>query len=232
MAERRMFAKTIINSDAFTDMPFSAQALYVQLATRADDDGFINNPKQIQRMLGAPAEDLELLIKERFILSFDSGVVVIKHWKIHNYIQKDRYKPTIYADEFSKLSIKKNGAYTECIQDVYSMDTQDRKEEGEDREGEVISFTHSEREGDMNMDNVENDLSDPTSRREHLGGIGKGVVLLSDDQIASLLDKLSIAEFDKYVGIVADEELKGHKYTKRTHYQAILDMAAKDRKTR
>ena len=129
MAERRMFAKTIIDSDAFLDMPMSTQALYFHLSMRADDDGFINNPKRIQRMIGASDDDLKLLIAKSFIIVFESGVVVIKHWKIHNYIQTDRYKPTVYAEEKSLLDVKKNKAYTlnnECIQNVYISDTQVR----------------------------------------------------------------------------------------------------------
>ena len=126
MAERRMFAKTVIDSDAFLDMPLSAQALYFHLSMRADDDGFINNPKKIQRMVGASDDDCKLLILKRFIITFESGVIVIKHWKIHNYIQKDRYKPTIYQEEKKLLSEKDNKAYTECIQDGYIMDTQVR----------------------------------------------------------------------------------------------------------
>ena len=136
MAERRMFAKTIIDSDAFLDMPMSTQALYFHLSMRADDDGFINNPKRIQRMIGASDDDLKLLIAKSFIITFESGVVVIKHWKIHNYIQSDRYKPTVYAEEKSLLDVKKNKAYTlndECIQNVYITDTQDRL--GKDRLG-------------------------------------------------------------------------------------------------
>ena len=136
MAERRMFAKTIIDSDAFLDMPMSTQALYFHLSMRADDDGFINNPKRIQRMIGASDDDLKLLIAKSFIITFESGVVVIKHWKIHNYIQSDRYKPTVYAEEKAQLDVKKNKAYTlndKCIHDVYITDTQDRL--GKDRLG-------------------------------------------------------------------------------------------------
>lgn len=126
MAERRMFAKTIIDSDAFLDMPLSAQALYFHLSMCADDDGFINNPKKIQRMVGASDDDCKLLLMKRFIIAFESGVVVIKHWKIHNYIQRDRYKPTIYQEEKKLLAEKENKAYTECIHDGYMMDTQVR----------------------------------------------------------------------------------------------------------
>ena len=127
MAERRMFAKTIIDSDAFLDMPLSTQALYFHLSMRADDDGFINNSKKIQRMIGASDDDLKLLMAKRFIIPFDSGVVVIKHWKIHNYIQSDRYKETVYQEEKALLRVKDNKAYTlDCIQDGYSLETQVR----------------------------------------------------------------------------------------------------------
>lgn len=136
MAERRMFAKTIVDSDAFLDMPLSTQALYFHLSMRADDDGFINNPKKIQRMIGGSDDDLKLLIAKRFIIPFESGIVVIKHWKIHNYIQSDRYKPTVYQEEKALITTKDNKAYTldtECIHDGYNVDTQDRL--GKDRLG-------------------------------------------------------------------------------------------------
>ena len=112
MAERRMFAKTIIDSDAFLDMPTSTQALYFHLGMRADDDGFINNPKKIQRLVGGGDDDLKLLIAKKFIIPFESGIVVIKHWKLHNYIQSDRYKPTVYQEEKQQLATKDNKVYT------------------------------------------------------------------------------------------------------------------------
>ena len=135
MAERRMFAKTIIDSDAFLDMPLSTQCLYFHLSMRADDDGFINNPKKVQRMIGASDDDLKVLTAKRFIIPFETGIVVIKHWKIHNYIQKDRYKPTVYQEELSQLSLKDNNAYTldtGCIHDGYILETQDSIELGKD----------------------------------------------------------------------------------------------------
>ena len=141
MAERRMFAKTIVLSDAFLDMPLSARCLYFTLGMLADDDGFVNSPKSIMRQAGASTDDLNLLMAKRFILAFDSGVIVIKHWRIHNYIQKDRYKESKYMEEKATLMIDQNGAYTECIQDVSTLDTQDRLGEvrlGQDRLGEVI----------------------------------------------------------------------------------------------
>lgn len=146
MAERRMFAKTIIDSDAFLDMPLSAQALYFHLSMRADDDGFVNNPKKIQRMVGASDDDCKLLVIKRFILTFESGIIVIKHWKIHNYIRNDRYKETKYLEEKSLLELNKNNGYTEKqplgIPNGYQMDTQvrlgkDRLELGKDSIEEV-----------------------------------------------------------------------------------------------
>ena len=114
MSERRMFTMKIVDSDAFLDMPLSTQALYFHLNMRADDDGFVNNPKKISRMVGASDDDLKLLLSKRFILVFESGVVVIKHWRMHNLIRKDRYNETQYQDELSQLMLKENGSYTEC----------------------------------------------------------------------------------------------------------------------
>ena len=118
MAERRMFTKKIIDSDAFLDMPLSAQSLYFHLNMRADDDGFLNNPNKIQRMIGASKDDLKLLIAKRFILSFENGIIVIKHWRMHNLLRKDRYNPTQYAEEMEQLIIKDNGSYTEKIHEI------------------------------------------------------------------------------------------------------------------
>ena len=135
-AERRMFAKTIIDSDEFLDMTLSAQALYFHLSMRADDDGFVNSPKRIQRMIGASEDDMKLLLAKSFILLFDTGIIVIKHWRINNYIQNDRYKPTMYTDERSMLTLKDNNEYLfedECIQNGYITDTQYRL--GKDSKG-------------------------------------------------------------------------------------------------
>ena len=113
MAEKRMFTKSIIDSDAFLEMPLSAQALYFHLNMRADDDGFVNNPKRITDYVSASADDLKILLAKRFIIRFDSGVIVIKHWRMHNTLKSDRYHPTDYQDELALLCIKPNKAYTE-----------------------------------------------------------------------------------------------------------------------
>ena len=111
MAERRMFAKTIIDSDAFLDMPVTARLLYYDLSMRADDDGFVNSPKKIMKMIGASQDDLSILALRKFIIPFDNGVVVIKHWYIHNYIRKDTYNETPYKEQKSMLEFDENKAY-------------------------------------------------------------------------------------------------------------------------
>lgn len=112
VAEKRMFAKTIIDSDAFIDMPVSARLLYYDLGMRADDDGFVNSPKKIMRMINATDDDMRLLIAKKFIIPFENGIVVIKHWRINNYLRADRYKETTYLNEKALLRIDENGAYT------------------------------------------------------------------------------------------------------------------------
>ncbi len=108
-----MFTQKIVDSDAFLDMPLTTQALYFHLNMRADDDGFVNNPKKIQRMIGASEDDLKLLVVKRFILAFENGVIVIKHWRMHNLLRKDRYNPTQYQDQMAEIEMKDNGSYTE-----------------------------------------------------------------------------------------------------------------------
>lgn len=126
MAERRMFAKTIIDSDAFLDMPATSQLLYFHLSMRADDDGFINKPKSIMRMCNCTEDDMKILVAKKFVIPFESGIVVIKHWKIHNYIAKDRYTETKYKEEKATLELDENKAYTSCIQPVHTCETQVR----------------------------------------------------------------------------------------------------------
>lgn len=113
MAERRMFAKTIVLSDAFLDMPMSARCLYFTLGMLADDDGFVNAPRSIMRQCGASDDDMKLLITKKFVLIFDSGVIVIKHWRINNYLQKDRIQPTKYIEEKATLTVDEKGGYTQ-----------------------------------------------------------------------------------------------------------------------
>jgi len=157
-----MFSLKIVNTDAFIEMPLSAQALYFHLGMNADDDGFVSNARRVQRLVGAADDDMKILLMKRFILAFDSGVIVIKHWRINNYIKGDRYTPTLYQEEKGQLYVKKNGVYTdhpllppppaeadklppsspsdsemapECLQNGTKPEPQGRL--GEDRSGEV-----------------------------------------------------------------------------------------------
>lgn len=110
-AERRMFAKTIVLSDAFLDMPLGARCLYMTLGMVADDDGFVNNPRSIMRQTGATDDDMKILIAKKFVLLFEDGVLVIKHWRLNNYLQKDRYKPTVYQDDYNRLVVDDKNIY-------------------------------------------------------------------------------------------------------------------------
>ena len=112
MAKKRMFNLGVLETDAFMDLPLSAQALYFHLNLRADDDGFIGNPKRITQNIGASDNDLQELINKKFILAFDNGVVAIKHWRMHNAIKKDRYTQTNFIDELNMLHLKENGSYS------------------------------------------------------------------------------------------------------------------------
>ena len=147
MAERRMMAKSIIKSDTFLDMPATTQNLYFHMLLDADDDGFINAPKSIMRMIGAKDDDMKVLSAKQFVIPFESGVVVIKDWKIHNYIQNDRYKPSTLPER-DLLNIQKDKTYTlkgdvskmdtECIQSVsIGKDRLGKDRLGKDRLGKV-----------------------------------------------------------------------------------------------
>ena len=111
MAQRRMFSKQITDTDVFLDMPATAQNLYFHLNMHADDDGFLGNAKTIRRMIGASEDDLKVLVAKQFILIFPDGVAVIRDWHIHNYIQKDRYHPTVYEKDKQKLKVNNTKQY-------------------------------------------------------------------------------------------------------------------------
>ena len=222
MAERRMFAKTIIDSDAFIDMPLSTQALYFHLSMRADDDGFINNPKKIQRMVGASDDDLKVLVMKRFIIPFESGIVVIKHWKIHNYIQKDRYKPTVYAEEKKMIEVKGNGAYTECIQGVSKVETQVRL--GKDS---IVKDSLGECSGSVVDDTA---TATEENQLKLIGGeLGKNVVYLTDRQFNDLLQKLGLDAFNRYMDRLATFIIEKDAHVKN-HYETILKWYEEDTK--
>ena len=112
MAERRMFTKKVTDSDSFIELPSSAQALYFHLNQGADDDGFNNQVQNAMFKSHATIDDLKVLMMKNFIIRFESGVIVIKHWRLHNTLRKDRYTPTNFQEEFKLLGIKDNGSYT------------------------------------------------------------------------------------------------------------------------
>ena len=117
---RELWKRVFGDSDAFLDMPASARCLYFTLGMFADDDGFVGSPKGIMRQCGASNDDMKILLAKKFVLDFESGVIVIKHWRINNYLQNDRHKNTTYIDELNTLSLDEKGAYTKCIQNVYT----------------------------------------------------------------------------------------------------------------
>ena len=169
MADRRMFSKALITSDAFTDMSLSAQALYFHLSIQADDDGFVNNPKRIKRMIGASDDDLQRLIDKEYIISFNSGVIVISHWHYNNYIRKDRYKPTINSEEYKSLMIC-DGKYM-----VNQWSTNGQPSLGQDRiakyslddEDEIKHLIHNKIDYDYlsnNMDTKNKEIMDEVIR--------------------------------------------------------------------
>ena len=161
MAERRMFAKSVIDSDAFLELPVKCQLLYFHLGMRADDDGFVNKARSVLRLIGCTEADMKTLVDAQYLISFPSGVVVIRHWKVHNYIRRDSYKETLYKSEKNRLTVDVDGVYnlavtgssqvcdrsvTEPLQgcdgSVTGLSTQDRLGKdrlGKDRLGKVSS---------------------------------------------------------------------------------------------
>ena len=233
MAERRMFARTIVLSDAFLDMPASTRCLYFTLSMLADDDGFVNSPKSIMRQSGASEDDLKLLFAKRYILGFESGVIVIKHWKIHNIIQKDRYKETTYLEEKALLVLDDKKSYTEakkgldttCIQPVSRTETQvsiGKYSIDKDRVVECSIDTDC----DTDLDDEEAKRNEP----HYIGGtLGQGVAFLSDNQMDALIDKLGLDAFNRYLKRLSDYIIEKDAYVKN-HYETILKWYKQDTK--
>ena len=146
-----MFSLVITDTDDFLDLPISAQALYFHFGMRADDDGFVGSPRKIMRAIGFNKDDLSCLIAKGYVLPFESGIVVIRDWKINNTIQTDRYVPTIYQaekkmlalDESKHYFLKPDGLDTFCIQDVSNTETQTRLDKAREEEGGASPHTLS-----------------------------------------------------------------------------------------
>lgn len=154
MAQKRMFTMKIVDSDAFLDMPATTQCLYFHLNMRADDDGFIGNPKRIMKITGASEDDLRLLIAKRFVLTFEDGVIVIKHWRMHNTLSRDRYVETSYTDEKKMLLLKDNGSYSltggNPIDDTRLIERSGRQTQ--QRRNKDATKTHSDKGLDIDID--------------------------------------------------------------------------------
>lgn len=229
MASKRMFSLDIIDSDAFVSMPSSSQSLYFHLSMRADDDGFVKNPKRIQRDVGSSDDDMKVLIAKRFILPFDSGVVVIKHWRINNNIRSDRYKPTTFLEEKSTLAIKENGAYTEAYKLGIPSDNQvttTRLSQYSIGLGKssfsIDSDKYSNRTGEDS-----GVVDEPPHHDDDLSQF-YGNVYLSENQIEDLIDKLGIQVFDTYVEKLDAFITKNNATNIKSHHNEILKWATED----
>jgi hypothetical protein len=156
MADKRMFSKKMISSDAFLDMPLTAQGLYFHLCMRADDDGIVDSPNKIMREVGAKMKDFTLLKQKRYILVFDSGIVLIKHWFIHNTIKKDRYSASTYIEELSSVVLKENKAYTERTQNGTGMEPVYMQNDSKTERSIEENSIEKEREGGASAFDAEN----------------------------------------------------------------------------
>ena len=221
-----MFTKKVTDSDDFIAMGASAQALYLHLNQAADDDGFNNQVQMAMFKAHASIDDLKVLLAKRFIIQFESGVIVIKHWRMHNTLRKDRYTPTNFQEELKQLGIKSNGSYTldqaqmewlpSGCQAVAPGKVSIGKENiGKERLDEVSVSD------DVATTNEENKL------QVWEGSLGKGVVRLTENQIGALLDELGLSAFDYYVERLADFIIE-KKAKVRNHYETILQWARED----
>jgi len=158
MAQKRMFSLSVVDTDKFLEMPVSARLLYYELGMRADDDGFVNNWKKILTFTGLKEDDIKILIAKQFIIPFDSGVIVIKHWRLNNYLQNDRTKPTIYQEEYKQLGLDENNVYTMDTKCIHRIDKNrlvensiDKKEERKEGKPLVYPYNLEQRDKEMGI---------------------------------------------------------------------------------
>lgn len=202
MAEKRMFAKSIVLSDAFLDMPMSARCLYFTLSMFADDDGFVGSPKGIMRQCGASQDDMMVLLQKRFILAFDSGVIVIKHWRINNFLRTDRHKDTTYQEELATLMIDEKGAYTEI--GIPS-----------DNQLATIGIPSIDKNS-IDKNSIDIDTEPPKNKKSKYGEYQK--VLLTDKEYEKLeKDFTNRDELIKFL----DEYIERKGYKAKSHYLCI-----------
>ncbi len=217
MSERRMFSRTVLESDRFIDLSAKAKVLYLYLCLSADDDGAVSNPKTVARTVGSTNVDIEDLVDAGFIISFPSGIVVICHWRIHNRIQKDRYKPTLHKNDFALLKLDGNvyrladNTDTACVRLVSGTDTQDSI--GQDRTGEV---------------SADNDLLCGSHTHGETKPYGEFQnVLLTDDELSRL--KTDVANYADYIEALSGYMARTGKAYK-SHYATIKAWYNKDKK--
>lgn len=238
MAERRMFHSTVVGSDAFMDLPVGAQALYFHLGMQADDDGFINCPKQVARRLKRPQKDLQLLIDKAFLLEFD-GIVVLRHWLVANTLKTDRMKEPRYPQVAEQIFITENREYIRSSGGKYRSLLEIRREKLESVRNPKV------REGKKREENIKEanltqvSVSPPGEPVAHApdtdsqlkmisGKLGKGVVYLSDAQVEDLLNRMDIGGFDVYVERLANFIIKNNA-TVANHYKTILKWWEEDK---
>lgn len=228
MAEKRMFTQKIIDSDSFLDMPLSTQALYFHLNMRADDDGFVNNPKRIQRTVGASEDDLKLLLAKRFVIGFDNGVIVIKHWKMHNTLKKDRYNPTQYQEELSLLSVKGNKAYTERLPELSAESVTTEAEPKRNQNGTKVEPQYSigkysidKESKDIYSASDESETESPKPKKptKHKHGEYQNV-RLTDNEFTKLADDFGSDIRDKAITFL-DAYIEEKGYKSKSHNLAI-----------
>lgn len=224
-----MFTKKITDSDAFIEMSSAAQALYFHLNQGADDDGFNNQVQMAMWKAHASTDDLKILMAKNYVIRFESGVIVIKHWRMHNTLRKDRYTPTNFQEELKQLGIKENGAYTLGCQVVANglpqvsivEDSLDKFSLGE-CSGSVDDDTATATEPVENFEDTQLKL---------IGGtLGRNVVYLSNKQLDNLLDIMGKDGFDRYVGRLADYIIDKNAHIKN-HYETILKWYREDSST-
>ena len=205
MSERRMFAKCITESDAFLDMPLSTQALYFHLGMEADDDGFVGSPKKIIRSINASEDDLKLLITKRFVLGFDTGVIVIKHWKINNYIRGDRKRETSYITEKNLLLENENLSYEYkdreyClpVDNQMSVTCQSSGSIGKDRIGKD---NNKEKKKEKTFDEIIDDFTSNSELRTEL----KNHLKVRKQKKGALTDRAIELELKKLIDLSGEE---------------------------
>jgi hypothetical protein len=216
-----MFTKKVTDDDNFMALSSSAQALYLHLSMSADDDGFCNQVSISMFKAHASVQDLQALLEKRYIYQFENGVIVIKHWRMANALRKDRYTPTAFQEELAQLDIKDNGAYTWLPSGCQVVAERLPQDSIGKNSIDKVSLVEGSVEDDATTA-AENQL-------KRIGGLGKGVVFLSDKQFGNLIELLGIDAFDRYLARLAEFIIDKNAHVK-SHYDTILKWYKEDSK--